>query len=129
MSAIGGDSPTCANAVIAVRDMRVSLSAVTPRCPLTHGPETAPTASDNEAPGVVRVPNVLGRATLATSTMRRMARDAAELELDPAVVLIDDAPPVFSFEAWLELVGENERVDLGVPAADLLAEARERGEV
>lgn len=51
------------------------------------------------------------------------------MELDPAVVLIDDAPPGLTFEAWLELVGEDEEVDLGVSAADLLAEARERGDV
>ncbi len=58
-----------------------------------------------------------------------MVESAADFELDPAVILIDDAPPAMSFEAWLELVGRDEKVDLGVAAADLLAEARERGEV
>ena len=34
-----------------------------------------------------------------------------------------------TFEEWLALLGERERVDLGISAAELLAEAREAGEV
>jgi hypothetical protein len=58
-----------------------------------------------------------------------MARSAEDFELDPAVVPIDDAAPSLTFEEWLNLVAEDDPVDLGVPAAELLAEAREHGEV
>jgi len=58
-----------------------------------------------------------------------MARDTADPELDPAVVLIEDTRPSLTFEEWLELVREDEAVELGIPAADVLSEARERGEV
>lgn len=58
-----------------------------------------------------------------------MARGADDFELDPAVVLIDDGAPSLTFEEWLALLGDDEAVDLGIAAADLLAEARERGEV
>lgn len=58
-----------------------------------------------------------------------MVRGAEDFELDPAVVLIDDVAPSLTFEEWLGIVGNDEPVDLGMSAAELLAEAREHGEV
>ncbi|MGH9184113.1 MAG: hypothetical protein ACRDZ9_09985 [Acidimicrobiales bacterium] len=58
-----------------------------------------------------------------------MARGAEDFELDPALVLIDDVAITLTFEEWLDLLGGDEPVDLGIPAVELLAEAREHGEV
>jgi len=56
-----------------------------------------------------------------------MARNAEHL--DPVVVLIEDDEPTITFEDWLARLGERERVDLGISAAELLAEACQAGEV
>lgn len=61
--------------------------------------------------------------------MRRMARGAEDFELGPTIVLVDDVIPTLAFEKWLELLDEDEPVDLDLPAAELLAEARDHGEV
>jgi hypothetical protein len=58
-----------------------------------------------------------------------MAREAEEFAADPVVVLIEEEAPTMTFEEWLDLVGQDEPVDLGVSAAELLAEARRAGEV
>lgn len=50
-------------------------------------------------------------------------------EHDPAVVLINDEEPSMTFEEWLALIADDEPVDLGISAAELLAEARAAGEV
>lgn len=49
--------------------------------------------------------------------------------LDPIVVEIEDDEPTMTFEGWLARLAEREPVDLGVNAAELLAEARAAGEV
>ena len=56
-----------------------------------------------------------------------MARNAEHF--DPVVVLIEDDAPTITFEDWLASLGERERVDLGISAAELLAEARQAGEI
>lgn len=48
---------------------------------------------------------------------------------DPVVVPIEDGPTTMSFDEWLALVAADEPVELGITAAELLAEAREAGEV
>jgi hypothetical protein len=45
------------------------------------------------------------------------------------VVFIDEREPTMSFEEWLALLDTRESVDLGVSAAELIAEARGAGEV
>jgi hypothetical protein len=51
-------------------------------------------------------------------------------DVDPTVVLIDD-PEIhpLTFNEWLSLVGDNESVDIGISAVELLAEARDHGEL
>lgn len=46
----------------------------------------------------------------------------------PVIVPIDDEEPKMTFEEWLALIENDEPVDLGISAAELLAEAREAGE-
>ncbi len=49
--------------------------------------------------------------------------------LDPVVVQIDDEGPTMSFDEWLAVVADDAPVELGITAAELLAEAREAGEI
>lgn len=59
-----------------------------------------------------------------------MARPAEDFEIDPVIVPIEDEEPsTMTFEEWLDLVATDEPVDLGTSAAELLAEARQSGEV
>ncbi len=58
------------------------------------------------------------------SDMAKRAED-----YDPVVVLIDDDEPKMTIAEWLALIDSREPVDLGISAAELLAEAREAGEV
>jgi hypothetical protein len=60
-----------------------------------------------------------------------MARNAADLPSDPAVVVLnpDDEVTPESFTAWLERRQAGKPVNLGVSAAESLAEARAAGEV
>lgn len=58
-----------------------------------------------------------------------MAESARSFESDTVVVPIDDAEPTMTLEEWFALVDLDEPVELGVSAAELLAEAREAGEV
>lgn len=53
--------------------------------------------------------------------------DPAAFEIDSVVVPIGEEPTM-TLDEWLALVDLGEPVDLGVSAADLLAEAREAGE-
>lgn len=57
-----------------------------------------------------------------------MADPAGSFEIDSVVVPIEDEPTV-TLEEWFALVDLDEPVELGVSAAQLLAEAREAGEV
>lgn len=57
-----------------------------------------------------------------------MAGPAQSFETDAVVVPIDDAEPVMSLQEWFALVDLDEPVELGLSAAQLLAEAREVGE-
>ncbi len=47
---------------------------------------------------------------------------------DPVMVWINPDEDVSSIDAWLDLVGTRERVELHMSAAELLAEARAAGE-
>jgi hypothetical protein len=60
-----------------------------------------------------------------------MARNAADLPLDPAVVVLnpDDEVTPESFTTWLERRQAGIPVNLGVSAAETLAAARAAGEV
>ena len=58
-----------------------------------------------------------------------MAKRADDSALDPIIRLIDDDRPRLSMKEWLALIDSREPVDLGISAAELLAEAREAGEV
>ena len=123
---------TCGNAVITVRDLRVSVSAVTrgyPPLSVLSRPHDGPAGRVTRGWAVSSRRRMRPPTHVRDSTMRPMARGADDFELDPAVVLIDNGAPSLTFEEWLALVGGDEEVDLGIPAADLLAEARERGEV
>lgn len=57
-----------------------------------------------------------------------VAESASSFEVDPVVVLIDDAEPTMTLEEWFALLDLDEPVELSVSAAQLLAEAREAGE-
>ena len=46
------------------------------------------------------------------------------MELDPAVVVSGDEPPVGAFDVWLESIHGDGRVELPFPAAHYVAEAR-----
>lgn len=50
-------------------------------------------------------------------------------ELDPVVVPIVDSEPTMTLHEWLAALDEREPVELGMSAAQLLAEARDAGEV
>lgn len=58
------------------------------------------------------------------SVMNRLGGDC-----DPVIVPVDDRKLTMTFEEWLAVIDEDEPVDLGVSAAELLTDAREVGEV
>ena len=60
-----------------------------------------------------------------------MARRAEDKPLDPAVVVInpDDEVTPEAFYGWLDQVQSGEPLNLGIRAAETLAEARATGEV
>lgn len=65
---------------------------------------------------------------MLTGTICDVAKPASGFDIDPVVVLIDDAEPTMTLAEWFALVDLDEPVELGVTAAQLLAEAREAGE-
>jgi hypothetical protein len=52
-----------------------------------------------------------------------MAKRAEDLDLDPSVVPVGDAP-TGSFDEWLASIHGDGRVELTKPAAELVAEVR-----
>ena len=73
----------------------------------------------------VRVPHWIGRLT------DTMAHRAEDQPVDPAVVVVnpdDDVSPA-AFNAWLNQLQSGEPLNLGITAADTLAQARAAGEV
>ncbi len=61
--------------------------------------------------------------------MYRCAMAKRAEDQDPVIVPTNDEEPTMTFEEWLALIDKDEPVDLGISAAELLAEAREAGEV
>jgi hypothetical protein len=50
-------------------------------------------------------------------------------DLDPVIIPIDAVDPTITLHEWFEFARADGRVDLGVSASELLAEARADGEV
>jgi hypothetical protein len=91
-------------------------------------------ADPNEDDCVVAVGYDCQTSTAAdggSGTVGGVARSAADLPSDPAVVVLnpDDEVTPESFAAWLDRRQVGEPVDPGVSAAETLAEARAVGEV